>query len=323
MTDAEPIRWYRLTPDRLVVGLLVMECLLWLSNWLGWPSWHKGYAVLTSIAGVGILLILMLLWLVAALVFRRRFQFSIRSLLIMVLVIAIPSSWMTVEMKKAREQQSARTAFRRFPGGTMYDYESSGLKIKSPAPNWLCRSLGDDFFAHVEGVCLGCNKRFTDADMAYLESLPRLKRLTLGNANITDIGLPHLAGLTELEHLTLASSQVDDDGLECLTGLTHLRILGLSYTKVTDAGLEHINRLSHLETLYLGGTKVTDAGLKYLKGLNRLQTLDLRETQVTDAGFEHLKGSSQLTSLAIYGTQVTNVGVANLQQALPNCKITR
>ena len=321
--DASPKRrWFHPTPGWLVVALLVVEAVLWLSNWLEWPHWHKGYAVLTAVAALGFVIIVMPLWLLAGLLFRWRFQFGIRTLLLMTVAVAVPCSWMTVEMKRAREQQSARTAFRRFPGGVIYDYEFSEPRTKSPAPNWLCRLLGDDFFAHVATVCLGCNKRFTDADMAYVESLPRLKRLTLGNANVTDVGLQHLAVLTELEHLTLASSQVDDDGLEYLTGLTQLHILGLSYTKVTDAGLKHINRLSKLETLYLGKTKVSDAGLKHLKGLDKLKTLDLRETQVTDAGLEDLKGLTQLTSLVVYGTQVTSVGVAKLQQTLPNCQIT-
>ena len=51
MTDDLPKpRWYRLTPDRLLIGLLIVECLLWLSERFGWPTWHKGYAVLTAVA---------------------------------------------------------------------------------------------------------------------------------------------------------------------------------------------------------------------------------------------------------------------------------
>ena len=47
----------------------------------------------------------MLLWLIVAVVFRLRFQFSIRSLLFAVVVVALPCSWLTVEMKAAREQK--------------------------------------------------------------------------------------------------------------------------------------------------------------------------------------------------------------------------
>ena len=80
MEEAQPkLRWYRLTPDRLVLLLLVGECLLWLSDRLGWPTWHKGYAVLTMMAMVGSGILAMAVWFVVALVFRRRFQFSIRN----------------------------------------------------------------------------------------------------------------------------------------------------------------------------------------------------------------------------------------------------
>jgi hypothetical protein len=47
---------FPLTPDRLILSLLLAEVLLFLSNWLAWPAWHKGYAVLTCVAMVGVTL---------------------------------------------------------------------------------------------------------------------------------------------------------------------------------------------------------------------------------------------------------------------------
>jgi len=78
--------------------LLVVECLLWLSERFGWLGWHKGYAVPTAVASLGFAMLVMLLWFAVAVVFRRRFQFSIGSLLILVVVVAVPCSWMTVTM---------------------------------------------------------------------------------------------------------------------------------------------------------------------------------------------------------------------------------
>ncbi len=54
-------RWYCPTPGWLVLGSLAVTGLLWLSNWLGWPAWHKGYAVRAAVAGVGMVLVLVLL----------------------------------------------------------------------------------------------------------------------------------------------------------------------------------------------------------------------------------------------------------------------
>ena len=56
-------RWYRLTPDRPVLALLVVEGLLWLSERFGWLVWHKGFAVLTEVGCVGVAMFVMLLWL--------------------------------------------------------------------------------------------------------------------------------------------------------------------------------------------------------------------------------------------------------------------
>jgi hypothetical protein len=61
-TPAPKPRWYHLTPDRLVLLLLAVECLLLLSDRLDWPAWHKGCAVLVAVASVGIALAVMVVW---------------------------------------------------------------------------------------------------------------------------------------------------------------------------------------------------------------------------------------------------------------------
>ncbi len=96
MTDAaEKPRWYRITPDRAVLALLALEAFLLLSAWFRWFPFnqHKGWTVLITVAGVGAALLLMLLWFLAALLFRLRFQFSLLSLLLLAVVVAVPCSW--------------------------------------------------------------------------------------------------------------------------------------------------------------------------------------------------------------------------------------
>ena len=66
----------------------------------------------------------------------------------------------------------------------------------------------------------------------------------------------------------------------------------------------------------------TDVGLVHLKGLTKLQRLVLPR-QITDAGLAHIKGLTQLQVLNLGGTKITDAGVADLQKALPNCKITK
>ncbi len=248
MDAAEPVkrRWFCPTPDRLVIGLLVVEFLLWLSNWLGW--WHKGYAVLVSIVAVGVVLVVMLLLFVVALILRRRFQFGLRSLLVLAVVVAIPCSWMTLEMRKAREQWDTVQAIKKSAGGYGYDWFFSDPSFRklpgsiilpnpqAPEPVRLRSCLGDDFFSEVVDVSLS-----------------------------TDALLSHIARLTQLHYLRLNGEEITDAGMIHLAGLTQLHFLWLDYTKITDAGLAHLSRLTQLQELSLRGTKVTDEGVKKLQ----------------------------------------------------------
>ncbi len=116
MADApEPkCRWYRLTPDRLVVGLLGVEGLLLLSERFRWFPFnqHKGWTVLVAVAVVGLTLLLLFFWFLAALLFRCRFQYSLRSLMLLTVVVAVACSWMATHMQRARRQAEAVAAIR-------------------------------------------------------------------------------------------------------------------------------------------------------------------------------------------------------------------
>jgi hypothetical protein len=55
-------------------------------------------------------MLLMLVWFAIALVFGWRFQFSIRSLLVLTATAAVPCSWLSWEMKRAGVFSVARSA---------------------------------------------------------------------------------------------------------------------------------------------------------------------------------------------------------------------
>jgi hypothetical protein len=70
---AEPKpRWYRLTPDRFILGLLAVELFLRVSDWQGWFPFYqyRGWSVLTTVAVVCLALSLLLLWFAVSLIFR-------------------------------------------------------------------------------------------------------------------------------------------------------------------------------------------------------------------------------------------------------------
>ncbi|MGD0898407.1 MAG: hypothetical protein ABR915_11265 [Thermoguttaceae bacterium] len=173
--------WYRPTPDRAVIGLLALEGLLSLSERFRWFPFnaHKGWTVLICVASVSAWVLLMLGWFAAALVFRWRFQFSIRSLLLLTVAVALPCSWLSRELKKAREQQEAVEGITKLGG-----WASPGCQISTkscliceaepPPPVWLQNLLGDEFFRNTMAALV-----LTDAELAHIKGLPDHQTLCL------------------------------------------------------------------------------------------------------------------------------------------------
>ena len=164
--------------------------------------------------------------------------------------------------------------------------------------------------------------RVTDAGIAQLAGM-NLKRLDIRKQVKTDLGLKHyLAAVAPPTALSLGPWKITDAGLVHLKGMTKLEDLNLYGTKITDVGLVHLKGLTNLQNITLP-KQITDAGLEHLKGLTNLKKLNLNNTQITDAGLVHLKGLTNLKLLSLYKTQITDAGIAELQKALPNCKITK
>ena len=144
---------------------------------------------------------------------RRFLRFSVRGLIVLVLVIGGLLGWI---VRSARIQREAVAAIQKAGGGVTYDWEwtngKSVLGGKPRAPGWLVDLVGVDYFGHVT--------------MAGL-SPP---------SNATNATLAAVGRLTQLEFLVLVESCADDAGLVQLKGLTKLRLLFLVHTRVTDAG---------------------------------------------------------------------------------------
>jgi hypothetical protein len=243
-------RWFHLTPDRAVVALLVVECLLWLSERLQLFAFnrHRGWTVLIAVACVVVAMLLMLLWFVVALIFRWQFQFSIRSLLVLVVVVAVPCSWLAVKVQQVRQQRETLEILAEIGrvGGLVGFDPNRPLTTRLSWAFPLLRHAGPGLLSLLEDECV-------------------------------------------VEYVELRGTAVTDAWLEHLKGLPHLHGLGLDGAKVTDAGLEHLRSLSQLNKLDLSNTRVTDAGLEHLRGLTHLQLLVLKQTHVTDDGVAKLQ----------------------------------
>jgi len=249
--------------------------------------------------------------------------------LVLTIVVALPFSWLGVEIKKASEQTEAMEAIRKLQGLLEYDFEHNQrgtppANVQRPGSAWLRGLLGDDFFADVFHVSLTGKQKDTDAVLAHLNGQSQVQWLVLIDLNVTDAWLAKLKGWTNLHVLVLNGSQITDAGLEHLRTLSQLQELSLERTEVTDAGMEHLNGLAKLQSLDLVETKVTDAGLANLESLRQLKELYLGSERITDAGLTHLESLHELEELGLFGDQITDAGLVHLQslRKLKNLKLS-
>jgi hypothetical protein len=244
---------------------------------------------------------------------RLDFRLSVRALIVLVLVIGGGLGWI---VHRARTQRLAVAAIERAGGRVGYYWKwydpttNPPTSLAKPWPKWLVDAVGIDYLADVVGVQLsGYDQRVraTDDLMTEVGKLDRLRELDLnGCERVTDAGLAHLRGLSRLRKLKLMDSGIKGPGLVNLEGMAELRELELHNIPVTDADMAHLSGLIHLEKLGLSGPGITDAALAHLGRLD-LHDLRLSACPVTTAGLTHLRGMARLEVLTLNETRVDSL----------------
>ena len=251
----------------------------------------------------------------------RLLRFSVRALIILVLMIG---AWLGWFVRSARIQREAVAVITR-AGGVKYNWGwTSGdynPGVKPLKPGNLADRIGVDYFAHVTDIRLFWSSTAINEAIVQVGRLNRVERVIVHQFSVSEARVAQLKGLTNVSGLNLDVIGCTDAELVELMGLTNLSKLDLTATEVTDAGLAELQRLNKLSELVLMATRVTDAGLVHLKGLRNLTKLDVSGTRVSDAGLRQLKGLSNLSELTLYSTQVTPRAVKEMKQALPRLTI--
>ena len=248
---------------------------------------------------------------------RKFLRFSVRGLIVVVLVIGAGLAWI---VRQAHIQRDAVAAIENAGGSVSYNWEwtygNIPWRAKPRHTKWLADLIGVDYVYHVTTVTLSSPRTASNVAMSQIGRLTQLEQLSLHDTFLTDEGLAHLGRLTSLMGLALSNDQIPDTGLSRLKGLFRLRALSLHGTYISDARLAHLSGLVSLESLVLSNTEITDAGLVQLQRLASLTDLDLSGTHITAAGLVHLERLVKLSSLNLSGTRVTSAGVAQLSRLI-------
>src|SRR5262249_27354613 len=160
---------------------------------------------------------------------RRRLRFSVRALMVLVLITGGGLGWV---IHRARVQRDAVATIRRAGGDVAYSWQSRWdlpgravfTRPQPPGPAWLRRILGPDFFDTVNYVRLQ-GETCEDESLRAACRLPWLEELMVENTSATDVGA------------------------EDLRYLTNLRSLDLTLNRITGRPLRHLGRMSELREL--------------------------------------------------------------------------
>ena len=148
-------------------------------------------------------------------------------------------------------------------------------------------------------------------DLSPLSKLQGLETLALWGNYVSD--LSPLSSLCKLRRLDLGKNRVRD--LSPLDKLENLEELYLRYNQVKD--LAPLASLENLKWLWLGGNQVAD--LSPLAGLKKLNWLKLENNPASD--FSPLAELPNLKRLTLEPEKLSDMELANLEDALPECRI--
>jgi hypothetical protein len=239
---------------------------------------------------------------------RRHFQFTLRTLLLVVLLVACLLSWLGTRLRRATDQWALVSKLEE--AGFQITYVSEFPQAENmesmeewcdflfngpPGPSRVRETLGFEPFVDI-GAAVADPARaqeITDGDLAIFADVPEVQMIGLAGTNITDRGLERIKNLPKLWCLDLDNTQITDAGLARLKGMTGLQQLYLCGTRITDAGLAHLHGMNDLFLLMLNDTRVTDAGIARLEGKSGAMAVYARNTQVTEAGARRLSEKSR------------------------------
>jgi hypothetical protein len=164
---------------------------------------------------------------------RPWFQFSLRTLLMVTLIVCVGLGWLVAERNRIAKRTKVL---------------QPRIRNLGVQPKWRIWLLGNDPGRYATDIdSWDCD----DVSAEQLSGCLDLKYLYLNISPITDSGVKHLARLPKLSSLELTGTQVTDAGLEHLATLPKLESLYLDETKISkEAAMKLMRRMPNLRLIY-------------------------------------------------------------------------
>jgi eukaryotic-like serine/threonine-protein kinase len=174
-------------------------------------------------------------------------------------------------------------------------------------------------FTDLEVLLLG-RQPLTDAGLASLTPLKKLKQLGVGITSVTPAAVETIRSFPELEFL---QGYPDDAWLRPLAGMPTLRSMLFYRDSLSTEAVGWFKQYPNLAELrFVECGEWPNAKLAHLKDCAPLRKLEISYTTIDDSQIDILSGLTQLTEINLTATKITEAGIKQLAAALPGCKIT-
>jgi hypothetical protein len=255
----------------------------------------------------------------------RLFQFTLRELLLLMLLTAIALSWWRMHHDQRVREQAIVSQFQKDP------YSVNWSDEKYRGPTILARVFGknslSDFWSYTNYYCsLYDDRQEIEKHFSSLKEFPAIETIECGadrpeESFMTDELLGRLASLENIRRLELQCAKITDAGMETISHFRKLRQLNVYQTAVTSAGVQYLKATPLLEDINLSKTQIDDAAAETLARLDNLMFLRVSDTKLADKSIPFLGRLSHLLILDISGTQISYEGYQKLKAMLPDCRI--
>ncbi|WP_167547202.1 leucine-rich repeat domain-containing protein [Stieleria maiorica] len=248
-------------------------------------------------------------------VLPRRFQ--LRTLLLIVLVVAVFFAWIGKDLIRSRLQRSIVESIEASGGQVFFDYQKSSssgftayLRDAQPHGSRVIRALfGEDLYAKASCVVF-LDPQTVDGDIARLGELPDLSEVMISGVGVTDESVQSILRIRRLRSLSLTHTSVSPQGLAGLQAARTLQHLTLAGSSATDKHLETLSEFHALDSIQVIDSPITDDGLRSLGGLHRLKRLDIyRCKTISNAGVSELGRLEDLERLHLLQSNISDASL--------------